>query len=213
MALTLYLVRHGQTDCSLENRMCGSGVDIPLNDAGTRMAGALGAVLGGERWDAIYSSPLLRARQTAEPLARRTGLPVQIEDGLREIAYGAWDGRLEDEVQRQQPDAWRAWGEDPARNGPPGGENAVQLAARVVPAIDDIRRQHGDGRVIVFAHKATIRIVVCALLGIDMGLFRKRIDCKVGAVTAFEFRDSGPLLRALNDVSHLPPELRDAGGT
>lgn len=213
MALTLYLVRHGQTDCSLQNRMCGSGVDIPLNDTGMRMAAALGDVLGGEQWDAIYSSPLLRAQQTAAPLAQRAGLPVRIEDGLREIAYGAWEGQLGDAVQREQPDAWRAWGEDPGRNGPPGGENAVQVAARVIPVVEAIYRRHPSGRVIVFAHKATIRIVVCTLLGIDVGLFRKRIDCLVGAVTVFEFRRDGPLLRRLNDVLHLPPELREPKGT
>lgn len=213
MALTLYLVRHGQTDCSRENRMCGAGIDSPLNAAGERMAQALGEAFADLPWTAMYSSPMLRARQTAAPLAERTGLPITLLDGLKEIAYGSWDGRLESEVEESEPEAWANWQRDSGRFAPPGGENAHDLAARAMPAIETIRAAHADGRVIAFAHKATIRVVVCALLGIEVGLFRKRVDCKTGAATIIDFRKDGPLLRALNDVSHLPPDLRDAGGT
>jgi len=210
--LTLYLVRHGQTDCSLVNRFCGT-VDVPLNAAGMAMAAAVADAYASEPWDAIYASPLLRACQTAEPLAQRLGLPLQIAGGLREIAYGAWDGMLEADVVRQQPEAFQAWSADPGRVAPPGGETAHEIAARVVPAIDAIRAGHPDGRVLAVSHKATIRVLVCALLGMDVGLFRKRIASDVGAATVFEFHSTGPLLTALNDVSHLPPELRHAGGT
>lgn len=213
MSLVLYLVRHGQTDCSLHNRMCGAGIDTPLNAAGERMAEALTNAFAPLPWRAIYSSPMLRARQTAEPLARRKGMTVEVLDGLKEIAYGAWDGRLEDEVARDEPEAWASWQRDPGSFAPPGGENAYALAARVLPAIATIRDRHSDGLAIAFAHKAVIRIAVCALLGIDVGLFRRRVDCKTGAVTIIEFCPDGPLLHALNDVSHLPPELREAGGT
>jgi probable phosphoglycerate mutase len=213
VVLTLYLVRHGQTDCSRANRMCGAGIDSPLNDAGEQMAQALGAAFASLPWTAIYSSPMLRARQTAAPLAERTGLPVTLLDGLKEIAYGSWDGRLESEVEESEPQAWANWQRDSGRYAPPGGENAHDLAARAMPAIEEIRAAHADGLVIAFAHKATIRVVVCALLGIDVGLFRKRIDSKTGAATEIAFRKDGPLLRTLNDVSHLPPNLRDAGGT
>ena len=212
MVLTLYLVRHGQTACSRENRFCGE-VDVPLTESGLAMADALANAFGAESWTAIYSSPLLRARQTAEPLARRLGLELRNEDGLREIAYGAWDGRLESEVERAEPAAFHAWSADPGWVSPPGGETAWQIAARALPVVEALRERHPDGRVLAVSHKATIRILVCALLGIDVGLFRKRIAQEVGAVTAFEFRSTGPLLKALNDVSHLPPELRHGEGT
>ncbi len=210
--LTLYLIRHGQTDCSRENRFCGS-VDVPLNENGLAMARALADAFAGERWKAIYASPLQRARQTAEPLAARLGMTVQIEPGLREIAYGAWDGHLEAEIEQLHPREFAAWSNDPGRVAPPGGETAPQIAARALAALNEIRARHTSGQVLAVAHKATIRILVCALLGIDVGLFRKRIAQEVGAATVFEFKDSGPLLKTLNDLSHLPPELRHAEGT
>lgn len=210
--LTLYLIRHGQTDCSRENRFCGS-VDVPLNEHGKAMAEALAGAFAGESWQAIYASPLLRARQTAEPLAQRLGMAVQIEPGLREIAYGAWDGHLEAEIEQMHPREFAAWSDDPGHVAPPGGETAPQIAERALAALYDIRARYPSGRVLAVAHKATIRILVCALLGIDVGLFRKRIAQEVGAATVFAFKDTGPLLQALNDLSHLPPELRHAAGT
>ena len=210
--LTLTFVRHGQTDCSLGNHFCGSS-DVPLNKTGLEMAEALGAAYASEPWAAIYASPLLRARQTAEPLARRLGQAVQIEDGLREISYGDWEGLVETEIEQLYPAEFRAWSTDPARAAPPGGETAVQIADRALQAVRSIRDRHPDGHVLAVAHKATIRIVVCALLGIDLCLYRARVAQEVGAATTFQFKDAGPLLLTLNDVSLLPPHLRHAGGT
>ncbi len=210
--LTLTFVRHGQTDCSLENRFCGT-VDIPLNRAGHEMAEALGAAYATESWQAIYTSPLARARDTAAPLAKRLGMQVQIEDGLREIGYGEWEGRLEHEIQTLHKPEFDAWASDPGRFSPPGGETAYQVADRALAAVRSIQAQHTDGHVMAVSHKAVIRIVVCALLGIEVSLFRMRIAQEVGASTSIQFKESGPLLLTLNDVSLLPPHLRHAGGT
>jgi alpha-ribazole phosphatase len=210
--LAITFVRHGQTDCSLTNSFCGA-VDVPLNEAGRAMAQAIAEAYADRRWAAIYTSPLQRARDTAAPLAARVGLPLQVEDGLREIAYGDWDGMLEAEVERLYPREFQAWSDDPATVSPPGGETATAIAARAMPVIDAIRKRYPDGDVFVASHKATIRIVVCALLGIDLALFRKRVGQDVGAATVVEFRSTGPLLAALNDHAHLPPELRHVAGT
>lgn len=210
--LTLTFVRHGQTECSLENRFCGT-IDVPLSKAGREMAEALGAAYAGESWQAIYSSPLQRARDTAAPLAKRLGMTVQIEDGLREIGYGEWEGLLEPEIQLLHKEAFDAWSADPGKSPPPGGETAFQVAERALSAVQAIREQHPDGHVMAVAHKATIRILVCAFLGVDVSLFRKRIAQEVGASTSVQFKDTGPLLLTLNDVSLLPPHLRHAGGT
>ena len=155
--LILYLIRHGQTDCSRANRMCGAGIDSPLNDAGLAMAEALGEALAQQPWRAIYSSPLLRARQTAAPLAQRRGLAIEVVEGTQEIAYGAWDGRLEHEVEQSEPEAWANWQRDSGVFSPPGGENAHAVAARALPAIERIRSAHSDGPVVLFSHKAIIR--------------------------------------------------------
>lgn len=207
-ALTLYLVRHGQTECARESRFCGSGLDVPLVPVGHEMAEALASHYGDLRWEAVYASPALRARRTAEPLARRAGCPVLVEDGLREIAYGAWEGLLESDVRARHPDAFASWVHDPGRNAPPGGESGEQIAVRARAAVDAIRARHASGNVLAVSHKATIRVLVCSLLGIDLGLYRARIGQPVAAVTIFEFRPGGPLMRAMGDTSHVPPHLR-----
>jgi alpha-ribazole phosphatase len=212
MSLTLLLVRHGQTDFSLANRFCGS-IDPPLNATGLSMADAIGARYGVAGLAAIYASPKLRTRQTAAPTAAAAGLEVQLDEGLREIAYGEWEGRPEKEVEQSEPERFHAWAEHPGRISPPGGETAVEIAARALPAIERIRAAHSDGKVLVVSHKATIRVLVCALIGIDVDLFRARVAQPVGAVSAISFKKSGPLLERLGDTSHLPPELLALDGT
>jgi probable phosphoglycerate mutase len=210
--LSVYLVRHGQTDCSRANQFCGA-IDPPLNATGAAMAEALGARYGGERWAAIYASRMQRARATAAPTARRAGLPVTVEDGLEEIAYGEWEGRAADEIARTDPERFRAWEAHPARVAPPGGETAVAIAARAMRAFDAIRARHADGKILIVSHKATLRILLCSLLGIDVDLFRARIGQPVCAISIVELHRDGPLLQKLGDVSHLPAELLAGDGT
>ncbi len=210
--LTLYFVRHGQTDYSRRNAFCGS-IDPPLTDEGRAMAEAVGARYGNEKWAAIYASPRLRAQQTAEPTAKRAGMKIFVEEGLREIDYGSWEGRPEKEVEAGDPDAFHNWAAHPGMVSPPGGENANEIAGRAMRALDIIRGRHSDGKVMVFSHKATLRIIACSLLGIDVDLFRSRIAQPVASITAFEFKKSGPRLIKLGDVSHLPAELAALDGT
>ena len=210
--LELYLIRHGQTDNSRENRFCGA-IDPPLNDVGLRMADAFGAAYAHLAWTAIYASPRLRARQTADALAHRIGATIQTDEGLAEIAYGEWEGMRHEEVQAKWPDAYAYWSGDVASRGTPGGETAFAVAARSAPVLERLRTAHTSGRVLVVSHKATIRIMVCALLGLDVRLFRDRLAQGVAAVTRFEIKKSGAQLVQLGDVSHLPPELRGVEGT
>jgi len=210
--LELYLIRHGQTDFSRENRFCGA-IDPPLNEVGLRMAEAFGTHYAKLKWDAIYASPRLRTRQTANGLAHRIHADVLVDEGLAEIAYGDWESLRHEDVKEQFPEAYAYWSADPASRGTPGGETAFLVAARAAPVIERIKREHPIGRVLVVSHKATIRILTCALLGMDVRLFRDRIAQPVAAVTRFELRKSGPILTLLGDVSHLPHELRDLEGT
>src|SRR5207247_1466560 len=105
-------------------------IDPPLSDVGVKMADALGAAYGPRRWDAIYVSPSQRARNTVAPLARLAGVEPQIEEGLREIAYGEWEGMRHDEVKEKWPEAYAWWSADVASRGTPGGETAFMVAAR-----------------------------------------------------------------------------------
>ncbi|MGZ3422037.1 MAG: histidine phosphatase family protein [Polyangiales bacterium] len=210
--IELYMIRHGQTDFSRENRFCGT-IDPPLNEVGLRMADAFGQCYAGLKWTAIYASPRLRARQTAQALAQRLNLDVIPEEGLAEIAYGDWEGLRHEDVQAQWPEAYAYWAADTASRGTPGGETAFQVAARAAPVVERIKTRHNEGRILLVSHKATIRILTCALLGMDVRLFRDRIAQPVAAVTKFEIKKNGPLLTMLGDVSHLPADLRDLEGT
>lgn len=206
--LTLYLVRHGQTAWSREYRFCGSGSDVPLAPEGEQMAEALADFYAATPWEAIYASSLRRARDTAMPLSHRTGLEVRIEDGLREIAYGAWEGKIDAEIRAESAATLERWLADPGRFAPPGGETATAIAGRAMAVVEAIRSRHPSGNVFAVSHKGTIRILVCALLGLDPSLFRARMGLPASAVTIVEFRPEGPLLRAMGDTSHVPAHLR-----
>jgi alpha-ribazole phosphatase len=200
--LTLHLVRHGDTAQASEGYFAGD-IDPPLTDSGKRQAEAFARLAPSLKLEAVYVSPKLRARQTAEPTLRACHLEPIIEDGLREIAYGAWEGRKESEIKQAEPDLFMAWSQDPALVSPPGGESAFAIAARALPLLVLARKDHPNGNVLFVSHKATIRIMVCALLGVPLGRFRDRIACPPASLTTFEFGERGALLTRLADVGHL----------
>jgi probable phosphoglycerate mutase len=200
--LRIYLVRHGDTAASGEGVLCGD-LDPPLSDSGLVQAERLARVTTKLALTAIYVSPKLRAHMTAAPTAKATGLVPQVEDGLREIGYGTWEGRKESEIREREPAAYAAWGVDPAVHAPPGGESGYAIAARAIPVLERIRAAHATGSVLVVSHKATVRVMTCALLGLHVGRFRDRVACPTASITAFEVGDRGPMLVRLGDTHHL----------
>lgn len=213
MALNLYFLRHGQTESSRENVFCGSGLNPGLTVDGQAMAEAFAAAYCDTKWDAIFAGPLKRTIQTAQPIAQVTGIKPEIVDALREISYGTWDGKTVETVDREYHDDYTRWVADPAWNPPTGGETAIAVANRVLGFVDDVRRRFTDGNVLAVSHKATIRIALCGLLGIDVGRFRFRLGCPVGSVSMVEFGAHGPLLHRLADRAHLDARLRELPGT
>lgn len=200
--LTLHFVRHGDTLQSAEGYFAGD-IDPPLTDHGQAQAEAVGRVAATLSLSAIYVSPKLRARQTAAPALKACSLEPTVDDGLREIAYGAWEGRKETEIRATDPEGYAAWSADPALVSPPGGESAFAIAARALPCLVRARREHPNGHVMIVSHKATIRVMVCALLGVPLGRFRDRVACPTASFTSFDFGERGALLTRLGDVSHL----------
>jgi probable phosphoglycerate mutase len=213
MNLTLYLLRHGQTELSREDNFCGSGLDPELTPDGLKMAEAFADAYRTTAWRAIYSSGLKRAINTARPLCDALGIPLQVRDGLNEIAYGAWEGLSKERVAEIYQDDYRSWLDDPARHAPTAGELATAVAGRALQVIEEIKQRSDEGRVLVVSHKATIRIILCSLLGIDVGQFRYRLACPVGSVSVVEFTSHGPLLQVLAERSHLNESLRSLPGT
>lgn len=210
--LTLFLLRHGQTDASFERRFAGS-LEAQLSPLGREMAEAFADAYATTPWQAIYASPQRRALDTAAPLAGRTGMQVQVVEGLREIAYGAWEGLFEDEVRQRWPVEYGWWAADPASRSAPGGETGLEVAARAMAAFERIRASHDGGPILVVSHKSTLRLILCALLGIDLRRFRDRIAQPVASLTEIEIDGTSALLKRLADVSHLPPRLRGLPGS
>ncbi|HEX8463104.1 MAG TPA: histidine phosphatase family protein, partial [Abditibacterium sp.] len=183
MSLKLFFLRHGQTSFSRANAFCGAGLDPELTEDGAAMAQAFADFYASTPWQAVFCSSLQRAQLTAQPLCARLGLTPEIRPNLREIGYGAWEGQSIETVSRDYHDDYLKWSADPAWNAPTGGENGIAIAGRVLETVEEIKSRFEDGNVLIVSHKATIRIALCSLLGIDVGRFRVRLGCPVGSVS------------------------------
>jgi alpha-ribazole phosphatase len=164
----LCLIRHGQTDWNLEGRYQGQS-DVPLNEKGFEQARSLVGQLDGRSFAAIFSSDLMRARQTAEHIAKDLGLTVQIEPRLREINQGEWEGVLVDDIKARYAEIWSQRTMDPANVRPPGGETVREVAERVSAALDDISRLFPNGQVLIVSHGLSIATAICRDKGIPVG--------------------------------------------
>ena len=212
MSLKIYLLRHGETEYSQRGAYCGA-VDAELTVEGHKMAQAFAEAYRSISWTSVYVSPMKRAISTAKPLCDALGLPMQMRDGLREIGYGAWEDRDLDYVRRHYEQDYIRWQTDPAWNPPTDGETAIQIAARALPVITEIESNYQDGNVLVVSHKATIRIIICSMLGIDVGRYRDRINALAASVCVVKFGIYGPMLEVLGDRAYMPEHLRKRGGT
>jgi probable phosphoglycerate mutase len=154
-----------------------------------------------------------RTIATAKPLCDNLGLEMQLRDGLKEIKYGQWEDLTVEQVFEKYPQDHINWLTEPAWNPPTGGETAVHVASRASLVIAEIEEKYTDGNVLVVSHKGTIRILLCSLLGIDLGRYRDRLEMQVASVTVVKFDVHGPLLQQLGDRTHLPEDLRNLPGT
>ena len=202
MTTRILLVRHGATVSSGEDSFNGE-TDIPLSELGRDEARALGRRLAEERIDAFYSSPLSRAMETARLVAAPHGKEVVPLPDLREVSHGRWEGRLRAEVEELYPEEYRRWEADPFSFAPSGGETGLAVTARAVPAVLGIVAAHAGQRVLVVSHKATIRLLLASLLGLDPRRYRDRLDCSPAGLSVLEFREAaGARLALFNDTSH-----------
>lgn len=212
MSLKLYFLRHGETTYSQKGSYCGI-IDAPLTDAGEAMARAFAEAYQSLPWDAAFVSPMSRTIATAKPLCEAANLEMQLRDGLKELYYGDWEDRTVDYVREHHNADYERWLAEPAWNPPTGGETATEVASRAAQVVTEIQETYPDGNVLVVSHKATIRIILCSLLGIDLGRYRDRIEMSVASVSLVKLDVHGPLLQRLGDREHLPPDLRGRHGT
>ena len=202
MTTRVFLVRHGATALSAEDRFSGAE-GVELSDAGRAQAARLGERLRSAGISAVYSSPLSRAMETARIVSKGwTATPVAV-DGLREIAHGHWEGLQRKEVEERFAAEYAMWEQDPFTCAPTGGESGVAVLARVLPAIRTIINQHQGSKILVVSHKATIRLLLCSLLGIDARGYRDRLDQAPASLNVIDFIDPvRARLMLFNDTSH-----------
>jgi broad specificity phosphatase PhoE len=212
MSLTIYFLRHGETTASKTGGYCGA-LDPDLTPEGYQMAENFADAYKSLPWVAVFSSPLRRAVTTAKPLCEAVGIRMQLKEGLREIAYGQWEGKTPEEVNRKFHDTYVRWLADPGWNAPTGGERGIDIARRSSLVIEEIEQTCSAGNVLVVSHKATIRIMLCSLIGIDVGRFRDRINMPVASVSIVEMAVHGPLLHMLGNRAYLRERLRKRLGT
>jgi probable phosphoglycerate mutase len=209
MATRLFLVRHGATQLTAEDRFSGS-VGVDLSDEGRWQAEQLSKRLAREPIRAVYCSPLGRTVETASRLAKPHHLSLLKRDGLREISHGRWEGLTRAEVAERFPDEYEAWETDPFSSAPVGGESGVMVLARALPVLRAIVLDHPDERVIVVSHKATLRLIMCSLLGVDARGYRDRLDQSPACLNVVDFKDAvRARLMLFNDVSHYTDHPRD----
>ncbi len=204
-ATRVFLVRHGATELSAEDRFAGA-TDVALSDEGRRQLSLLAGRLAKEPVAAVYASPLSRTMESARILAGPHRLEVVPKDELREISHGHWETKTRTEVERLFPEEYARWEADPYCFAPPGGETGLQVTARALPAFLQILSAHPGRIVLVVSHKATIRLLISSLIGIDPRAYRDRLDQGPAALNVLDFRGpTRPRLTLYNDVSHYAP--------
>ena len=198
----LFLVRHGATNMTAEDRFSGDA-GAELSDEGRAQAERLARRLAPERICAVYASPLTRAMDTARIVSGGSGLSPAAVDGLREISHGHWEGRRRKDVEAEFAGEYAMWEEDPFTFAPEGGESGVAVLARALPALRRIIAAHQGERILVVSHKATIRLVLSSLLGIEGRGYRDRLDQAPACLNILDFKDAVRCrLMLFNDTSH-----------
>ena len=172
MPTTIVLVRHGETDCNRDNRFQGHA-DPPLNDVGRAQARALAAELRGERFAALYTSPLRRASETAAILGTELGLEPQAEASLMEVDVGSWSGLTRGDVEARFPDGFARWLE--YGHGWEDGETYEKLGERVVAGLSSFGARHQHETVVAVTHGGPIRSALAAAEGVPFGEARRAI--------------------------------------
>jgi alpha-ribazole phosphatase len=200
MSARVFVIRHGETDWSRERRFTGSH-DVALSEAGCRQCEAVAGALAMTPVAAVYTSPLARARASAEIIAKPHRLPVRVEPALREMAFGAWEGLTREEVAERAPALYDRWRHTPQAVTPPGGEPLADVVARVAKVLGDIRA--GDaGPVVVVTHAIVARLIVLDALGLGPERLWA-VAASPGGITEIEYQPAWSTVHRMNTLAHL----------
>lgn len=204
----LILVRHGESTWNVSGHYQGR-IDTELSERGKRQAALLARHLQDTRLDAVYSSPLKRALDTVEQVARKAGLEVQVEWAFTEIEHGLWEGLHKSEVEERYGETLRLWLENPNLADVPGAEKLGQVRSRVNEAVTRIVSQHPDQAVLICTHDAVLKVLITAALGLGLCCFWSiRVDN--ASLSILEHDGQLGRLVLLNDTCYLEEERSDS---
>jgi broad specificity phosphatase PhoE len=196
----LILARHGETAWNVEKIYRGR-TDVNLDEVGIKQAELLGKYLSIWELEAIYSSPLRRAIDTANIIARYQKIVVHIAEGLIDFDYGEWQSLPEQEAKRLYPMLHNEWHNNPHKVKMPGGESLESVRRRAIEVINDVISKY-QGSVVLVSHRVVNKVLICSLLGLDNSYFWN-IKQDVGGITIFNYVDGRFVLTRHNDTSHL----------
>jgi broad specificity phosphatase PhoE len=196
----LILARHGETEWNVEKVFRGRA-DVNLNEVGIKQADLLGKHLCNWELEAIYSSPVKRALDTANIVARYMEVAVCIAEGLTDFDFGEWQSLSEQEVKRLYPAILNDWQSSPHKVRMPGGENLDDVKKRTAELVDEVLSRH-HGNVLLVSHRVVLKVLICSLLGLDNSHFWN-ISQDVCGLTIFDYVDGRFVLTKHNDTSHL----------
>jgi probable phosphomutase (TIGR03848 family) len=204
---TLLLIRHGANDF-VGRRLAGRTPGVHLNERGRQQAETLAAILAKAPIKAVYSSPLERAVETAEPLARALGLTVQVCDGLTEVDFGRWVGKTARQMARTK--LWKVVQWSPSQARFPAGESFTEAQGRIVAAIESILAAHADGDLVAcVSHSDAIKLALAHYLGLPLDNFQ-RLHVDTASISVLHFpKDGFPRLAHLNQVLEFDLQRRE----
>ena len=193
------LIRHAHTE-AVGRYIAGRRAAVRLSEDGRRQAARLPGRLARLDVEALYTSPLERARETAAPIAARLGIEACVRDDLTEVDFGAWTG-LPLDVLARLPE-WQRFNAHRATSGIPGGEHPTDVQSRAVAALEELRARHRGTTIALVSHAEVIRSAVLHYLGMSLDHFH-RIEISAASVTTLEIADEGPRLLCINEQDHV----------
>lgn len=199
--MKLFLVRHGETERNREGRVMGQG-DQCLTTEGRRQAVAVARALAKESITVIYSSPLVRAIETATVVGEKLGLPVQEREELAEMDVGELDGLTSEEMRARYPDLMEQWDNDPSTVLMPGGDSLAHVQEQAWNLVEAMLRDHPQDNIVAVSHNFPIGSLVCKALDLPLAAIR-RLRVQLGSISIVEFHDGHGRLVLLNDTCHL----------
>ena len=181
--MKLILIRHGETDYTVERRYCGSAIDAPLNKKGIKQAERLKRLLSKHKVDVIYASPMTRTLQTADIALGKRKVKLIKDSLLRESNLGKWEGHTLEEIKKKFPKDVRKWYQDPIKCGATDGETPIMLHKRVIRFLRKLERRNGVKTVAIVTHSGPFRIIVGEMNGNGLSDFwklePKTCECKI----------------------------------